>query len=337
MHTVCILSARGERASERYALELLLAAQPSADLDSLRGLAIRDRPALRELLHSLGITKIGQRLRVEAALLAAAEERQLPSAAKEPPLPSAAQQLASPLPVARGACDAASSQSLPLVHEANYLRLDHNYPGLRKLRSGPPMYACDSFLSPSECDELVRLASPLFGRSRVQGGDLRGRTSATTHLVSQPGCVQALLSRVARLTQQPHAHLEMVQVTRYTEGQQYVEHYDGEPNTSASSAFLSNGGQRVCTVLLYLNDVAHGGATAFPRLDVRVQPCKGRAIVFFPGTLDGELDMAALHAALPAVDTKFVSQVWVRQRPYDAEGQASSPLAQALLASLRPG
>ena len=63
---MCILSA----ASERYALELLLAAQPSADLDSLRGLAIRDRPALRELLHSLGITKIGQRLRVEAALLA---------------------------------------------------------------------------------------------------------------------------------------------------------------------------------------------------------------------------------------------------------------------------
>ena len=157
------------------------------------------------------------------------------------------------------------------------------------------------------------------------------------HLAKKTWPCPVLLEKIQKLTNKPFGHMELPQVARYTDSQRYVEHYDGEPNTSASSAFLSNGGQRVCTVLLYLNDVAHGGATAFPRLDVCVQPCKGRAIVFFPGTLDGELDMAALHAALPAVDTKFVSQVWVRQRPYDAEGQASSPLAQALLASLRPG
>ena len=48
------------------------------------------------------------------------------------------------------------------------------------------------------------------------------------------------------------------------------------------------------------------------------------ALVFFPATVDGHLDKRALHAALPAVDTKYVSQVWIRQGVYS--GQPSKRL-----------
>lgn len=48
------------------------------------------------------------------------------------------------------------------------------------------------------------------------------------------------------------------------------------------------------------------------------------ALVFFPATIDGFLDPLALHAALPAVDTKYVSQVWIRQGAY--YGQPSKRL-----------
>jgi len=82
------------------------------------------------------------------------------------------------------------------------------------------------------------------------------------------------------------------------------------------------------TVLVYLNDVQKGGQTVFPALNLQVQPKKGMALVFFPATVDGLLDKMALHAALPAIDTKYVSQVWLRQFKY--EGQPSKRLRHPL-------
>ena len=79
---------------------------------------------------------------------------------------------------------------------------------------------------------------------------------------------------------------------------------------------------------MYLNDVQHGGATRFPALNLEVQPRQGMALVFFPATVDGCLDKMALHAAMPAIDTKFVSQVWIRQSNYN--GQPSKRLTQTM-------
>jgi prolyl 4-hydroxylase len=78
--------------------------------------------------------------------------------------------------------------------------------------------------------------------------------------------------------------------------------------------FAANGGQRTITVLIYLNDVARGGQTSFPCLDLEIRPVQGMALIFFPASVDGELDPRTLHAALPAVDPKFVSQIWIRQK-----------------------
>lgn len=39
----------------------------------------------------------------------------------------------------------------------------------------------------------------------------------------------------------------------------------------------------------------------------------GTAVVFFPATLDGVIDPLLLHATEPAVDTKWVCQIWIRQ------------------------
>jgi hypothetical protein len=88
--------------------------------------------------------------------------------------------------------------------------------------------------------------------------------------------------------------------------------------------FAANGGQRTITVLIYLNTVSQGGQTRFPALNLDVHPREGMALVFFPASVDGVVEKAVLHAALPAVDTKYVSQVWIRQSSY--QGQASKRL-----------
>jgi prolyl 4-hydroxylase len=64
-------------------------------------------------------------------------------------------------------------------------------------------------------------------------------------------------------------------------------------------------------------------------MNLQVSPRKGTAVVFFPATVDGYLDKRALHAALPAIDTKYVSQVWIRQGPYT--GSPSKRLAQPMV------
>jgi hypothetical protein len=98
--------------------------------------------------------------------------------------------------------------------------------------------------------------------------------------------------------------------------------------------FASNGGQRTITVLVYLNDVARGGATNFPALNLSVQPRQGTALVFFPSTIHGVLDKYVLHAAMPAVDTKYISQIWIRQQSYF--GQPSKRLGQTMGPPLSP-
>lgn len=186
----------------------------------------------------------------------------------------------------------------------------------------------------------------------------KGRTSLTCHLAKSSHPSPILLQKIHALTNKPYGHMELPQVARYTDSQRYVEHYDGvDPHTDAGRAFCANGGQRIATVLCYLNDVAEGGATAFRcggmgapplprarslplcaglsrrptetgvhrRYNFEVKPKKGNALIFFPGKMDGELDTDALHAGMPAIDTKWVSQVWIRQS-FREDGQPSTPV-----------
>jgi len=126
---------------------------------------------------------------------------------------------------------------------------------------------------------------------------------------------------------------------RYLPNQYYKQHFDAfDLGTEDGQRFAQNGGQRVATVLVYLNDVPAGGQTSFPRAGIAVSPRRGSAVVFFPASLDGELDQRALHAAEDAVSEKWVSQIWVRQADYNGlpsvrippiatEGPGPSPAA----------
>jgi prolyl 4-hydroxylase len=60
---------------------------------------------------------------------------------------------------------------------------------------------------------------------------------------------------------------------RYLAAQEYKPHYDAfDLSTEDGRRFAQNGGQRVATVLIYLNDVPNGGKTAFQKLGLSVTP-----------------------------------------------------------------
>jgi prolyl 4-hydroxylase len=205
-----------------------------------------------------------------------------------------------------------------------YNMINLAYPGATLLHSNPPVFAVENFLSEAECNHLIHLASDSFGPAPVVGkgtGEIStSRTSSTCYIARED--VPSYMSKVTALTQKPVEHCELPQIGRYLPTQQYLQHYDAfDLSNEDGVRFAANGGQRVATVLVYLNSVSAGGCTHFPRLNLHVSPRHGMALVFFPATVDGNLDQMLLHAAEPAVDTKYVSQVWIRQGAY--HGQAS--------------
>jgi prolyl 4-hydroxylase len=236
----------------------------------------------------------------------------------------------------------------PLYHSVctstMYQPINLTYPGLAMIHVSPPVFVVHDFLSPQECHHLIQLAynmdgissSTGFGPAPVVGsnrsttgiggvaaaavGEVSSMRTSTTCCLS-PMEVPFLLQKIASiLPAKPLNHMESPQIGRYERGQQYLQHYDAfDLTTEAGQAHAANGGQRVVTVLTYLNTVPPpGGCTYFPRLNhLRIQPYQGMALIFFPATIYGQLDPMALHAAEPAVDTtKYVSQIWVRQGPH---------------------
>jgi len=240
-----------------------------------------------------------------------------------------------PIPATWGAqLPTLSVQDRPLVPPV-YNGINPNYPGAQLLHAHPPIFVVDNFLNSAECDFLIENANDAFGPAPVVGkgsGEVSpSRTSSTCYLARED--LPEYLRKISLLTGKPAEHCELPQVGRYYPNQQYLQHFDAfDLSNDDGRRFAANGGQRTVTVLVYLNDVPRGGATAFPSLNIKVQPRRGMALVFFPSTLDGLLDKMVLHAAEPAVDIKYVSQVWIRQSNY--EGTPSKRLAEPLTSGL---
>lgn len=181
----------------------------------------------------------------------------------------------------------------------------------------------DDFISTQEMDHLKGLVATRLERSAVVGPQFanlthQARTSSGAFIdVGSTPVVQAIESRIARLTGIPVNHGEALQVLHYGNTEEYQPHYDFfEPDDDVSRANLVGPGNRVGTLLLYLNDVDRGGATYFPKLDLAVHPSPGQALWFRYTDAAGALDYRSEHAGLPIIEgEKWVATKWLRQRP----------------------
>jgi len=226
----------------------------------------------------------------------------------------------------------------PNVHQvphlgSDILHLSPSHPSPSPSQN-PPLYVVPDFLTSAECDFLIQHAQSEFTVAPVVGPGVgmvsESRTSSTCYLARED--LPLLMRKVCALTNKPPSHCELPQVGRYLPTQEYRQHFDAFDLSNADGIrFASNGGQRIITVLIYLNTPASGGHTRFPNIYIspekalEVKPQKGMALIFFPSSVDGLLDKRALHAALPAEDVKYVSQIWIRQGGYDGHPSTSLP------------
>jgi len=204
---------------------------------------------------------------------------------------------------------------------------DRQVPILFRLAS-PQIRLYQQLLSAEECDALVALSRGRLARSPVVNPDtgdenlIDARTSmGAMFQVGEHALIERIEARIAAVTGVPAEHGEGLQILNYKPGGEYQPHFDFfNPQRPGEARQLTVGGQRIATLVIYLNTPEAGGATAFPRVGLEVAPVKGNAVYFSYLLPDGALDERTLHAGLPvAAGEKWIATKWLRERPYRSE------------------
>ena len=187
----------------------------------------------------------------------------------------------------------------------------------------PRVVLFGGLLSDAECDELVALSRPRMTSSKVidmEGGGEKphaDRTSSGAALIrGGTPLIRRIEQRIAALLNWPLENGEALQILRYEIGQEYKPHYDYvDPAEPGSAPFLARGGQRVASLVMYLNTPEDGGATNFPDIGLEVAAVKGNAVFFsydrpHPST-------KTLHGGMPVrAGEKWVATKWLREGPH---------------------
>jgi prolyl 4-hydroxylase len=191
--------------------------------------------------------------------------------------------------------------------------------------NAPRVILFGGLLSLEECDEMVRLATPKLTRSTVVNAatgayDVHvARTSSGAHFErGENELIRKIEARISELTSMPVENGEPIQILHYMPGAEYKPHFDYfDPKLAGNEKVLSMGGQRIATLIMYLNDVDSGGSTIFPDIGLDVLPHKGNAVFFAYSSERGELDSRTLHGGSPvAGGEKWIATKWIRVGPY---------------------
>jgi len=187
----------------------------------------------------------------------------------------------------------------------------------------PRVVLFGGLLSDEECAAMIAAAQAKgLTRSNVisdAGGEELHDARTSEGMYFQRGeneLVKRVEARIARLLRWPVDNGEGLQILHYRPGAEYKPHYDYFLPASASTPeILTHGGQRVGTLVLYLDDVEAGGATVFPDVQLSIMPRRGHAVFF--GYDRPDPATRTLHGGAPVVTgEKWIATKWLREGAY---------------------
>lgn len=208
-------------------------------------------------------------------------------------------------------------------------------------------FEIDNVLTDDECDKLINDSSDKLSRSKVMSlnknkkyedevNDVRTSHHTWLNKSQYKNIIQKVENLVNRFIKNKISskQFEDIQVARYKPSQEYKQHYDichpkqayKEHIETCKQEYKKYNSVRYITVILYLNDEFNDGETYFPRLNKKVKPKKGKALIFFNCNLnntthkDGMCDVITKseHAGLPVgigdKNEKWIANIWIRTK-----------------------
>jgi prolyl 4-hydroxylase len=193
----------------------------------------------------------------------------------------------------------------------------------------PVLALLSDVMSTEECRELIELARPRLKPSTIvdlqSGQDVVAAYRNSLGMffrLRETAFIARLDRRISELMNLPVENGEGLQVLYYPTGAASAPHVDFLQITNeANRASIARSGQRVSTMVTYLNDVPAGGETSFPELGWAATPCLGHAVYFEYCDSRGLVDWRSLHAGNPVLEgEKWVASKWMRQRRFASAG-----------------
>ena len=193
----------------------------------------------------------------------------------------------------------------------------------------PTFAALGNLLAAEECSELIELARPRLTPSTladpISGRDIVSGKRPSWGMffrLEENDFIARLDRRLSALMNMPLENGEGLQVLHYRQGAGSEPHFDYlAPTNAPNRQSIARSGQRVSTLVTYLNDVPAGGQTIFPQLGWAVSPLRGNACYFEYADDSGRVDTRSLHASAPVKQgEKWVVTKWMRQRRFVTAG-----------------
>ena len=203
------------------------------------------------------------------------------------------------------------------------------------------IYEIDNFLEPEKCKELIKKYDKDLERSYVITSKKysKNRTSNQTWITKNQeyDLNIKVLNLINEFTKLFNANLgnmnlsncEDFQFVKYEPNQEYKGHYDIcdidkcdlEYKSGCKLDYKNMGSYRYMTVIIYLNDNFKDGETYFNKLNIKIKPKIGKALIFFSCEIDNDsykngkcnrID-ESMHAGLKVKNgKKYILTKWVR-------------------------
>jgi len=176
----------------------------------------------------------------------------------------------------------------------------------------------EDIITKDECQEIINIAEPRFKRSGVVGKVIPDddRTSETAWIPKTHPLATKIFNKAFEFTGKTIENCEDLQVVRYRPGTFYKPHHDSCcENTEGCIDFEKNGGQRIGTLLVYLNEDFTDGNTHFPNMKQIFRAPAGSGLFFSPmDTKNKQCHPLALHGGMPPTSgTKYLCNAWIRE------------------------
>ena len=196
-------------------------------------------------------------------------------------------------------------------------RLDADPRVQRAAIAAAQCYYCPDFLNERQCEQLRDLIDANRRPSTLLSDrpDAGFRTSDSCDMDRWSPQVRPIDESIAALLGVAPVHGETMQGQRYAPGQQFRAHHDYfHEGEKYWPEVTKHGGQRTWTAMIYLNDVAEGGATWFPQAGIKVAPKRGLLLTWNNMNPDGSPNEKTLHEGMPVVEgVKYIVTKWFRE------------------------